>query len=141
MVQERLRDAFGIESVVIPPPIETTRFHASEDVSDYFLILSRLVPYKRLDLAVRAVTEMGVPLKVIGGGPDLERLRGMAGPTVEFLGRQRDTAVTELVSRCRALLFPGEEGFGMAPLEVNAAGQPVIAFFGGGAMETVIEGV
>ena len=139
VVQQRLRDAFAIESVVIPPPIETTRFHASETVGDYFLILSRLVPYKRLDLAVRAATELRLPLKVIGGGPDLERLRAMAGPTVEFLGRQSDAAVTELVSRCQALLFPGEEDFGMAPLEVNAAGRPVIAFFGGGAMETVIE--
>ena len=115
--------------------------HASDEIGDYFLILSRLVPYKRLDLAVRAATELGLPLKVIGGGPDLQRLRGMAGPTVEFLGRQSDEAVTELVSRCRALIFPGEEDFGMAPLEVNAAGRPVIAFFGGGAMETVIEGV
>lgn len=141
VVQQRLRDAFGIESVVIPPPIETTRFHASAETDDYFLILSRLVPYKRLDLAVRAATELGLPLKVIGGGPDLERLRGMAGSTVEFLGRQSDDAVTELVSRCRALVFPGEEDFGMAPLEVNAAGRPVIAFFGGGAMETVQEGV
>ena len=141
VVQQRLKNAFGIESVVIPPPIETTRFHASEEVGDYFLILSRLVPYKRLDLAVRAATELGVPLKVIGGGPDLERLRGMAGPTVEFLGRQSDEAVTELVSRCRALVFPGEEDFGMAPLEVNAAGRPVIAFYGGGAMETVREDV
>ena len=141
VVQQRLQDAFGIKSVVIPPPIETSRFHVSEELEEYFLILSRLVPYKRLDLAVQAATLLSLPLKVIGNGPDLERLRGMAGPTVEFLGRQSDEAVAELVSRCKALLFPGEEDFGMAPLEVNAAGRPVIAFFGGGAMETVIEGV
>ncbi len=141
VVAQRLRDAFGVESTVIPPPIETARFAASESVGDYFLILSRLVPYKRLDLAVRAATELARPLKVIGSGPDLDRLRTMAGPTVEFLGRQPDEAVSHLVSRCQALIFPGEEDFGMAPLEVNAAGRPVIAFRGGGAVETITEGV
>ena len=141
VVADRLKTALGVDSVVIPPPIETSRFHASDTVDDYFLILSRLVPYKRLDLAVRAATELSLPLKVIGGGPDLARLQSLAGPTVEFLGRQSDEAVSELVSRCQALLFPGEEDFGMAPLEVNAAGRPVIAYFGGGAMETVVENV
>lgn len=141
VVAQRLKDAFGVESVVIPPPIETARFHASESVEDYFLVLSRLVPYKRLDLAIQAATRLSVPLKVVGSGPDQERLRAMAGPTVEFLGRQPDEAVSQLVSRCQALLFPGEEDFGMAPLEVNAAGRPVIAFYGGGAVETITEGV
>lgn len=141
VVQQRLKEAFDIDSEVIPPPIETTRFHASEQVGDYFLVLSRLVPYKRIELAVRAAGELGLPLKVIGRGPDLERLKSMAGPTVEFLGRQTDEQVNVLVSQCQALLFPGEEDFGMAPLEVNAAGRPVIAFYGGGAMETVREGV
>ena len=140
VVAKRLQSAFGIASTVIPPPIETGRFTASNTVEDYFLILSRLVPYKRIDLAIRAATELSVPLKVIGSGPDLDRLRSMAGPTVEFLGRQSDEAVNQLASRCNALIFPGEEDFGMAPLEVNAAGRPVIAFFGGGAMETIIEG-
>jgi glycosyltransferase involved in cell wall biosynthesis len=141
IVAQRLRDAFGVESVVIPPPIETDRFYASESTDDYFLILSRLVPYKRLDLAVQAATRLSISLKVIGSGPDLERLRAMAGPTVEFLGRQSDEAVSQLVSRCQALIFPGEEDFGMAPLEVNAAGRPVVAFYGGGAVETIVEGI
>lgn len=139
-VAERLKTLLGIDSIVIPPPIETSRFQRSEKVDDYFLVLSRLVPYKRLDLAIRAATEMSLPLKVVGGGPDLERLKAMAGPTVEFLGRLPDAAVNSLVSRCQALLFTGEEDFGMAPLEVNAAGRPVIAFYGGGAKETVVEG-
>jgi len=139
-VAQRLKDVFGIESAIIPPPIETTRFKISDTVEDYFLILSRLVPYKRLDLAVRAATELSLPLKVIGSGPDLKRLQSMAGPTVEFLGRQTDESVNRLVSRCQALIFPGEEDFGMAPLEVNAAGRPVIAFYGGGATETIVEG-
>lgn len=141
IVAQRLRDAFGVESVVIPPPIETERFYASASTENYFLILSRLVPYKRLDLAVQAATRLSLTLKVIGSGPDLERLRAMAGPTVEFLGRQSDESVNHLVSRCQALIFPGEEDFGMAPLEVNAAGRPVIAFYGGGAVETVVEGI
>lgn len=141
VVAQRLKDAFGVESVVIPPPIETTRFYASEIIENYFLILSRLVPYKRLDLAIQAATRLAVPLKVVGSGPDLERLRSLAGPTVEFLGRLPDEAVNRLVSRCQALIFPGEEDFGMAPLEVNAAGRPVIAFYGGGAMETIQEGI
>ena len=141
VVAKRLSDFFGIPSVIIPPPIETSRFSISSTPAEYFLILSRLVPYKRLDLAVRAASELSVPLKVIGSGPDLERLRAMAGPTVEFLGRQPDEAVNRFVSECKALIFPGEEDFGMAPLEVNAAGRPVIAFYGGGAMETVIEGL
>lgn len=139
-VAERLKTLLGIDSVVVPPPIETSRFRRSQIIEDYFLVLSRLVPYKRLDLAVRAATELSLPLKVVGSGPDLERLKGLAGPTVEFLGRQPDEAVSRLVSRCQALIFPGEEDFGMAPLEVNAAGRPVVAFYGGGAKETVIEG-
>lgn len=141
VVAQRLRDAFGVESVVISPPIETARFEASETIENYFLVLSRLVPYKRLDLAIQAATRLAVPLKVVGSGPDLKRLRGLAGPSVEFLGRQPDEAVSRLVSRCQALIFPGEEDFGMAPLEVNAAGRPVIAFYGGGAVETIREGV
>ncbi len=142
VVQQRLRDAFGIDSVVIPPPIETSRFHLDPSApDDYFLVLSRLVPYKRIDLAVRAATELALPLKVIGSGPDLDRLKSLAGPTVQFLGRQSDAEVNQLVSRCQALLFPGEEDFGMAPLEINSAGRPVIAFHGGGATETIVEGL
>ena len=139
-VAERLKTLLGIDSIVIPPPIETNRFKRSQQVDDYFLVLSRLVSYKRLDLAVRAATELALPLKIVGVGPDLDRLKEMAGPTVEFLGRQSDDVVNTLVSRCQALLFTGEEDFGMAPLEVNAAGRPVIAFHGGGAKETVVEG-
>jgi glycosyltransferase involved in cell wall biosynthesis len=140
-VARRLHDAFGIESTIIPPPIETRRFTLCSEVEDYYMTLSRLVPYKRIDLAVEACSRTGRRLKVIGGGPDLERLRAMAGPTVEFLGRQSDEAVAQLASRCRALIFPGEEDFGMAPLEVNAAGRPVIAFDGGGASETIVPGL
>jgi glycosyltransferase involved in cell wall biosynthesis len=140
-VARRLRDAFGIHSTVIYPPIETSRFSVSSEIDDYYLVLSRLVPYKRIDLAVESCSKSGRSLKVVGSGPDLKRLQAAAGPSVEFLGRQPDDVVATLVSRCRALIFPGEEDFGMAPLEANAAGRPVIAFNGGGASETILPGL
>jgi glycosyltransferase involved in cell wall biosynthesis len=140
-VARRLRDIFGIEATVIYPPIDTRRFTVSSSVHDYFLVVSRLVPYKRIDLAIDACSRSGRRLKVIGGGPDMERLISLAGPTIEFLGRQSDEAVAEFVSHCRALIFPGEEDFGMAPLEANAAGRPVVAFRGGGALETIVQGL
>lgn len=141
IVARRLKFAFGIDARVIEPPIETSRFWISKNVEDYYLILSRLVPYKRIDIAVEACTRTGRRLLVIGAGPDRERLQSLAGPTVTFLGRQPDEAVSRIASRCRALIFPGEEDFGMAPLEINAAGRPVVAYRAGGATETVIEGV
>jgi glycosyltransferase involved in cell wall biosynthesis len=139
IVAERLKSAFGVDAAVIEPPIVTSRFKLRKDVEDYYLILSRLVPYKRIDLAVQACAKTGRPLMVIGDGPDRSRLESLAGPTVRFLGRQPDIVVNRHASRCRALLFPGEEDFGMAPLEINAAGRPVVAYGGGGATETIIE--
>jgi glycosyltransferase involved in cell wall biosynthesis len=141
IVARRLKDAFGVEATVIEPPIVTSRFWISREIDDYYLILSRLNAYKRIDLAVEACTRTGRQLLVIGDGPDRERLQSLSGPTVRFLGRQTDAAVNRYASRCRALIFPGEEDFGMAPLEVNAAGRPVVAYAAGGATETVIEGL
>ncbi len=139
-VANRIREVYHREAVVIPPPIEVDRFQPSRELDDYFLVLSRLVPYKRIDLAVQACTKMNKELIVIGDGPDRQRLEKMAGKTVQFLGRQPDAVVNRYASRCRALLFPGEEDFGMVPLEINAAGRPVIAYRAGGALETVVEG-
>ncbi len=141
IVANRLKDAFGVEAKVIEPPIDTSRFWISKAPQDYYMILARLNAYKRIDLAVEACTRTGRRLLVIGDGPDRERLKSLAGPTVTFLGRQSDTAVSRYASRCRALIFPGEEDFGMAPLEINAAGRPVVAYAAGGATETVIEGL
>jgi glycosyltransferase involved in cell wall biosynthesis len=141
IVARRLKDAFGVEATVIEPPIVTSRFWISREVEDYYLILSRLNAYKRIDLAIEACTRTGRRLLVIGDGPDRGRLESLSGPTVRFLGRQPDAAVNRYASRCRALIFPGEEDFGMAPVEVNAAGRPVVAFAAGGATETVIEGL
>jgi glycosyltransferase involved in cell wall biosynthesis len=139
IVAERLRTAFGVHAEVIEPPIVTSRFKLRRDTEDYYLILSRLVPYKRIDLAIEACTKTGRRLMVIGDGPERARLESMAGPTVKFLGRQPDIVVSRHASRCKALIFPGEEDFGMAPLEINAAGRPVVAYGAGGATETVIE--
>ena len=141
LVARRIKEIYGRESFVIPPPIDVDRFQMSSQVDDYYLVLSRLVPYKRIDLAIEACNRLGRRLVIIGDGPDRERLEKLAGPKTEFLGRQPDSQVNYYASRCRALLFTGEEDFGMVPLEVNAAGRPVIAFRGGGAVETVVDGV
>lgn len=141
IVAQRIKKIYGREAFVIPPPIDVDRFQPSNEVDDYYLILSRLMPYKRLDLAIEACNRVNRRLIIVGDGPDRERLEKLAGPRTEFLGRIPDGLVNYYTSRCRALLFPGEEDFGMAPLEANAAGRPVIAFRAGGALETVEEGV
>jgi glycosyltransferase involved in cell wall biosynthesis len=140
VVADRIRRAYGRSAEVIHPPIDTRRFVPSGDApEDYYLVLSRLVSYKRIDLAVRACTQLNKKLVVVGFGPDRHSLESIAGPTVSFLGRASDSDVEYLVSRCKALLFPGEEDFGMAPLEVAAAGRPTIAYRAGGAIETILE--
>lgn len=141
LVANRIKKIYGREAFVIPPPIDVDRFEPSNFVDDYYLVLSRLLPYKRLDIAIEACNRLKRRLLIVGDGPDRKRLESIAGPTIEFLGRQPDRMVNHYASRCRALLFPGEEDFGMVPLEVNAAGRPVIAFRAGGALETVLEGV
>jgi len=140
LVAERIRQIYGREAHVIPPPIDVNRFHMSNDIEDYYLVLSRLIPYKRIDLAIEACKRMNRRLVIIGDGPDRARLEKLGDDRVEFLGRQPDKVVNYYMARCRALLFPGEEDFGMAPLEANAAGRPIIAYRGGGAVETVVDG-
>ena len=140
VVANRIKAIYGREAFVIPPPIDVNRFHMSNETDDYYLVLSRLMPYKRIDLAIEACKRMNRRLIVIGDGPDRARLEKLADDRIEFLGRQPDGIVNYYAARCRALLFPGEEDFGMAPLEANAAGRPVIAYRGGGAIETVEEG-
>ena len=142
-VQERIRRFYSRESTIVFPPVETERFAsaATREIGDYFLIVSRLIPYKRIDLAVQAATELGVKLKIAGAGRDLQRLRALAGDSVEFLGYVPDADLPELMARCKALIFPGLEDFGIAPVQAQAAGRPVIAFSGGGALDTVMPGV
>ncbi len=138
VVRNRIRRFYQREADVIFPPINTSRFRSSKQVGDYYLIVSRLVSYKRIDLAVEAFNRSGLPLYVVGEGPDYGRLSGMAKPNVRFLGRLEDEKVTELMARCRALVFPGEEDFGITPLEANAAGRPVVAYGAGGALDTIV---
>ena len=141
LVAQRIKRIYGREAHVIPPPIDVNRFHMSNEIDDYYLVLSRLMPYKRIDLAIEACKRMNRRLIVIGDGPDRDRLEKLGDDRIEFLGRQPDKIVNYYAARCRALLFPGEEDFGMAPLEANAAGRPVIAYRAGGAVETVEEDV
>src|SRR5438128_8623510 len=141
LVAERIKKIYGREAFVIPPPIDVERFQPSKEIDDYYLVLSRLIPYKRIDLAIEACNRMDRRLLIVGEGPDRERLEKFAGPKTEFMGRLPDSLVNYYTSRCRALLFPGEEDFGMSPLEANAAGRPVIAYRAGGAIETIDEGV
>lgn len=138
-VQQRIADCYGRDSRVIYPPVDTDFFcPAPVPRDDYYLVVSALVPYKRIDLAVTACTRLGRRLRVIGTGPEADRLQALAGDRVHFLGWQPDTAVREQMRRCRALLFPGEEDFGIVPVEAQACGTPVIAYGQGGATESVI---
>ncbi|NDJ77395.1 MAG: glycosyltransferase family 4 protein [Chloroflexi bacterium] len=140
-IQQRIQRYYHRESTIIYPPVEAAeRFAPIDQPGEYFLALSRLVPYKRIDLAVQACTALDLPLVVGGKGRDLERLRSMAGPTVEFLGYVPDEDLPDLFARCRAFIFPGLEDFGIVPVQAQAAGRPVIAFRGGGSLDTVIPG-
>lgn len=140
-VQQRIARYYARDSTIIYPPVHTERYHPSEaPPSDYYLIVSRLVPYKRIDLAVRAFTQLRRPLIVVGDGRDRVVLQRLAGPTVQFTGRLSESQVAHLLMRCRAFVFPGCEDFGIAPVEAQAAGRPVIAYAGGGALDTVIDG-
>lgn len=141
-VAGRIRRHYSRDSEVIHPPVDVDRIRPNGRApEDFYLVVSRLVGYKRADLAVQAATRLGRRLVVVGGGPELKRLRALAGPTVEFRGRLSDPEVADLYARCRALLFPGLEDFGIVPVEVQAAGRPVIAYGRGGALDTVVDGV
>jgi glycosyltransferase involved in cell wall biosynthesis len=164
-VARRIWKYYRCEATVIYPPVDTTYFTPeacaevppepcpelrrrdgeglgrSNQDEDYYLVVSRLTGYKRVDLAVAAFNDLRRPLRIIGHGPELRRLQAMAGPNIAFLGYQPRSVVREHLARCRALIFPGVEDFGIAPVEAQAAGRPVIAYAAGGALETVVDGV
>jgi glycosyltransferase involved in cell wall biosynthesis len=138
-VQQRIAECYGRASEVIYPPVDTEFYcPAALARQDYYLVVSAFAPYKRLDLAIAACNQLRRPLVIIGTGQEQARLRTLAGPGVHFLGWQSNTAIRHHLRRCRALLFPGEEDFGIVPLEAQACGAPVIAFGRGGATETVL---
>jgi len=141
-VSARIRKYYRRDSQVIYPPVNCDAFQLPPvRVDDYYLIVARLIPYKRIDLAVDAFTRLGIPLKIVGsGGRALAELKSRAGRNVEFVGRVSDAELKDLYAGCRGLLFPGEEDFGIAPLEANASGRPVIAYAAGGALDTVVDG-
>lgn len=138
-VADRIQNCYRRESEIIHPPVDTDFFTPIEHPrDDFYLCFSALVPYKRIDLAIAACRKLNRQLVVIGTGPELRKLRALAGPDVRFLGWQSDESVRDHLRRCRALLFPGEEDFGIVPLEAQACGAPVIALEKGGALETII---
>ena len=140
-VRQRIRKFYRREAAVIHPPVDTARYVPAEGGGDDFLIVSRLIPYKRIDLVVQAFSQLGLPLTIVGDGRDKASLQAMARPNIQFLGRVPDEELGQRMARCRAFIFPGLEDFGIAPVEAQAAGRPVIAFAGGGALDTVVEGV
>ena len=141
-VAGRIARYYNRSSTVLHPPVDTVFFTpGSAPPADYFLVVSALVPYKRIDIAVDAATRLGVPLKIVGSGPDEARLRAQAGSAVAFLGAVEGAALRDLYRQAAAALLPGEEDFGIVPVEAQACGRPVIALGRGGATETVVPGV
>lgn len=139
-VARRIQKHYRRDSKVIYPPVRTHMFRKGEGPKDYYLAVSRLVPYKRIDLLVEAFSENGLPLKIIGAGSQAKELKKKAAPNIQFLGRLEDEMVLKYMQGCRAFLFPGEEDFGITPIEAQACGRPVIAYGKGGALETVEAG-
>jgi glycosyltransferase involved in cell wall biosynthesis len=137
--RKRVKRYFGRDATVLYPPVETARF-APAAVGDEYVVLSELMPHKRIDLAIAAFNELRLPLTVVGNGPDARRLRRMAGPTIRFTGRVSDAEAAALLSSARALVVTATEEFGIAAVEAQAAGRPVLALREGGVRETVIEG-
>jgi glycosyltransferase involved in cell wall biosynthesis len=138
-VRRRIRRHYGIDAPVVYPPVDVERFTPRER-GERLLVVSRLLPYKRVDTIVRTATRARIGLDVVGTGPALRELKRWAGPTVTFHGRLPDSEVTRLMESCRAFCLPGKEDFGIGPVEAQAAGKPVVAFAAGGALETVHEG-
>jgi glycosyltransferase involved in cell wall biosynthesis len=143
VVADRIRKYYRRDAVVIPPPVEVRRFtfDATTQAEEYFLIVSRFMPYKRIDLAIEACNRLQLPLVIIGSGRDENRLKSIAGPTIRFMGRLSDEEVLHYYAHCRAFILPGEEDFGITPLEAQASGRPVIAYAAGGALASVIDNV
>lgn len=138
-VRDRIRAFYGRDADVVFPPVDTERFQPAPagEIGNYFILISRLVPYKRIDIVVDAFNHLGLPLYIVGGGRDRQALEQRAAPNVRFLGRIDDAEVQRLTARCRAAVFMSEDDFGIAQVEVQAAGRPVIALARGGVLDSV----
>ncbi|MEI6644216.1 MAG: glycosyltransferase [Novosphingobium sp.] len=139
-IRERVAKAWRREAVVVHPPVDSALFAASDEVEPGYLWVGQLVPYKRADLAIDAFNALGLPLTVVGDGPQAAMLRKRAGPTIRMIPRLDFAALRRAYARCRALVFTAEEDFGIVPVEVMASGRPVIAYGRGGALDSVVEG-
>ncbi|RKD32282.1 glycosyltransferase family 4 protein [Thermohalobacter berrensis] len=137
-VKKRIQKHYRRDAQVIYPPVNTDFYTPSNKDEEYYLIVSRLVSYKRIDLAIEVFNDLGLPLVIIGDGPELARYKKIAKNNITFLGRLSDEEVREYYRRCKAFIFPGEEDFGITPVEAQACGRPVIAYGKGGALETVV---
>ncbi|MCH7615648.1 MAG: glycosyltransferase [Nitrospinae bacterium] len=137
-VAKRIQKYYRRQAQVVYPPVDFHAFSFSSHDEGFYLMVTAFAPYKRVDLAIQACNRLGRSLKIVGAGQDERRLLRMAGPTIEMLGWQSDQRIRECYARCKALIFPGEEDFGIVPLEVMASGKPVIAYAKGGALETVV---
>src|SRR3990172_2447787 len=137
-VVKRIKKYYRRNAEVIYPPVDCDKFSLSEKAEDFYLIVSAFAPYKRIDIAIEAFNRLGLGLKIIGEGQDEKNLMRIARQNIEFLGWQDDNTLKEYYSKCKALIFPGEEDFGIVPVEAMASGRPVIAYGKGGAVETVI---
>lgn len=141
-IAERTKKYYGrTPDEVLFPPVVCERFHVSKKIGDYYLVVGRQEPYKRTDIAIQAANELGLKLKIVGGGTKVESLKKIAGPTVEFTGRVTDDELNDLYANCLAFIFPPKEDAGMVPLEAMASGRPVIAYGEGGSLESVVPGV
>ena len=140
-VKKRIKEHYNRDSVVIYPPVDTNRFVGETSDEGFFLIISRLGGYKKVDIVVEAFNKLEMPLKIVGEGPQFNYLKSIAKDNIELLGRLGDEETTKLVKSCTALVFPTYEDFGIVPVEAMAAGKPVIAYRKGGTLETIVDGV
>jgi glycosyltransferase involved in cell wall biosynthesis len=138
-IANKIKKHYKKDSIIIHPPIIVDDFKISEEVGDYYLIVSRLRPYKKVDLAIKAFNNLKLPLKIIGGGSELSKLKRMAHSNIEFLGEVSDELRNDYLSKCKAFIYPQIEDFGISALEAMASGRPVIAYNAGGALETVVD--
>jgi glycosyltransferase involved in cell wall biosynthesis len=139
-IRRRIAKFYRRDSTIIYPPVDLARFDVCGEPGDYYLFVGRLLPYRRLDVMIEAFNRLGRPLLIAGSGRDRQRLESLANPNVTFLGYVDDGDLPDLMARSRAFVWPGEEDFGIAPIQAMAAGRPVIAYAAGGALDTVIPG-